>query len=247
MNLTHIFQRLGMSKNASHVYSHLSQNPDQSPTQIMRDTAMHRPTVYRALRELEQANLLQTTAHGKRSHYSVHGSDHIKKLLLSDITHADKTLKKQKDAADKSIAHNSLKKSLHTYTGDEAVRAVFQDVLDQCKTNETFYRYVSEDNPTLVNSLLPENYHHIRDKKKKLERLVISNTSSAETKRARLERFIKTIDSDGAVFDQNFVQLIYADRIAFIDLTRMESFIIVNASLAAFQKVIFLQLYKKLH
>lgn len=89
----------------------------------------------------------------------------------------------------------------------------------------------------------------LADEKKRdaeLERMVISNPVSGKRKNPRLERFIKFILPENDLFIQNIIELIYEDRVAFIDLNKEEGLVIENASLADFQKVIFRQLYKKL-
>jgi len=61
-----------------------------------------------------------------------------------------------------------------------------------------------------------------------------------------LERFIKYIGSENESFHQNAIQLIYGDRIGFVDLNTHQAFIIENKTLAAFQKTIFRALYRRL-
>jgi len=54
------------------------------------------------------------------------------------------------------------------------------------------------------------------------------------------------IPSEISLFDQNIIQLVYGDRVSFIDLNTERVLIIENKALADFQKVIFKQLYDKL-
>jgi len=138
-----------------------------------------------------------------------------------------------------------LPQYIRFFSGFSGIRAVFDDVISHTPRGGTFYRYTSERDLASVNRYLSPSYRALRDKRK-LERLVISNPVSAKQKRPRLERFIKYIQSEADLFDQNIIQLVYGSRLAFIDLNSEEAFIIEDPSLAAFQKVIFSQLYKLL-
>ncbi len=134
---------------------------------------------------------------------------------------------------------------MRVFSGPKGIRDVFDDVISHSKKRDTFYRYTSERDLDSVNSYLSKDYRKRRDAKH-LERLVISNPVSAKRKSSRLERFIKYFPKEVSLFDQNIIQLIYGERVAFIDLNKEEAFVIENQALADFQKVIFKQLYKKL-
>ena len=126
------------------------------------------------------------------------------------------------------------------------VRAsVFDDTIAHTPKGQTFYRYTSERDLSRVNRYLSPGYRGARDKKK-LERLVISNARSGAQKRSRLERFIKYMPEGTLQFDQNIIQIVYGKRLAFINLNSEEAFVIEDAALADFQKVIFSQLYRRL-
>jgi len=129
--------------------------------------------------------------------------------------------------------------------GASGIRAAFDDVIAHTPRGDTFYRYTSEKDLAQVNSYLSPDYRARRDAKK-LERLVISNPVSGKQKRSRLERFIRYIPADHSLFDQNIIQIIYGDRLLFIDLDTEKVVIIENKTLAEFQKVIFRQLYNSL-
>jgi hypothetical protein len=161
--------------------------------------------------------------------------------LFNEVTQKVKALVPES----KNKVTETVTSSMKIFYGAKGIQAVFDDVVDHSKKGDTFYRYTSEVDLDKVNSYLSPDYRKKRDAKK-LERLVISNPTSKNKKQPRLERFIKTIPPEVSLFNQNVIQLVYGERIAFIDLNKEECLVIENPALADFQKVIFKQLYKKL-
>ncbi len=239
-NLAHIFKRLGMSKHAWAVYRHLLNQKPLSASRIIAQSGIHRPAAYKALFELLDTKLIQRTAHGKRFLWEASDPERVLELFQTETQLIKNALPKTRQPTPK-FADNPVR----LFHGAIGIRTIFDDVIDHTPKGETFYRYTSEQDLHKVNSYLSPDYRQKRDKKK-LERLVISNPQSGRQKRPRLERFIKTISEDMDVFNQNIIQLIYGNRLAFIDLSTLEGMIIENTALAEFQKVIFKQLYKKL-
>ena len=241
MNSKVVFGRLGFGKNAYKVYSALFKSRGPLLTaHIATKAGLDRPEVYRQLPSLIGRGLIKEIPIGKRKGY----------LALSPRRISEEFLKDAKKVAkfNESLARERVKELpdyMSHFRGASGIRAVFDDVVDRTSKGETFYRYTSEKDLAAVNRYLSPQYRMLRDKKK-LERLVISNPLSGSQKRPRLERFIKYIPPETDLFDHNIIQIIYADSLAFINLTKEDAFIIRDKSLAQFQTIIFKQLYKKL-
>ena len=238
-NQKEIFRKLGFSKHADSVYSTVFEHGPLLAAHIAPLASIYRPALYKALFELLNADLLVRKKKGGRFLWSARRPNHILELFKSEIYKLEKAIPSSSDSEE--IIDNSLK----IFYGKDGIRAVFDDVINHTKKGETFYRYTSERDLDKVNSYLSSNYRMRRDKKR-LERLVISNPLSGKQKRSRLERFIKCIPSEVSIFDQNIIQIMYGDRVAFIDLNTEKALVIENPALADFQKVIFRQLYDKL-
>jgi sugar-specific transcriptional regulator TrmB len=239
-NTKQIFKILGMSKHANEIYETIQKNGPILASHIIAQSKVYRPAAYKALFELLDAGLVTRIKSGKRLLWRSMSSKRILDLLVKDIDHAQKLLPKEKD-----VASNLSSSSMKVQKGRSAIRGVFDDVIEHTKPGGTFYRYTSEKDLASVNSYLSPAYRKKRAAKR-LERLVISNPVSGQQKQPRLERFIKYIGPETDIFAQNIIQLVYGDRVAFIDLNTEETWIIENPALAEFQKVIFRQLYKKL-
>jgi predicted transcriptional regulator len=238
--LSKIFALLGMHKHAAAVYVAIRESSPILAASIAAKIRIYRPAVYRALSELLNAGFISKKKIGGRTYYVPENAQRI----IGAFTHGLEGIAQSVDAlevGDMRMAGSSLR----ILSGFGGVRQTFDDVIEHTKARDTFYRYTSERNLGAVNRYLSPHYRARRDKKR-LERLVISNPTSGSQKRPRLERFIKYIPKDANLFEQNIIQIVYGDRVAFIDLNKEEAVIIENAALADFQKVIFAQLYKRL-
>jgi len=240
MDTKEIFTRLGLPKHADAVYGLLRRKGPMSATIICEAAKLHRPAAYRALASLLARRFVFTTKIGRRKLYHAANSELIAKVF-------SKTSEKVADKMAKQVVADDLykQKEIRFLNGFDGIRAAFDDVISHMKHGGTFYRYTSERDLDAVNRYLSKDYRVLRDKKK-LERMVISNPVSGMRKKPRLERFVKYIPPQADLFDQNIIQIIYGDRLLFIDLNTERVLIIENKALADFQKVIFRQLYVKL-
>jgi sugar-specific transcriptional regulator TrmB len=234
--LVRIFARLGCSKNAAPVYAAAENARGLNATSLARAAGLHRPAAYRGMSELLELGLLKTEMRGKRAFYRAAPRARIEALFAA-VTNEAQALVRRSKAKETSV--------ITVFEGPAGVASVFDDVASSLKRGDTFYRFTSERDLAEVNSYLSPSYRTVRDRKR-LERQVISNPRSGSQKRARLERFIKYLGRDGEAFDENAIELVYGDKIALVDLNSMESMIIKNATLAAFQRTIFKALYKRL-
>lgn len=240
MKLVEVFHRLGLPRHADRVFQILESHGPCSAFVVEHLTHLHRPTVFRALRALVTQTFVAQKKKGKRNVYIAQDRARI----TTAFTHTATAVAKLANHKGENTVHNSLGSILY-FEGAHCVTSVFTDVVEHCKRGETFYRYTSERELDKVNELLPRNYRTRRDAKR-LERLVISNIESGSRKRPRLERFVKYLHEGSEGFRHNAIQLIYGNRLAFIDLNAREAFVIENETLASFQKTIFRSLYTKL-
>lgn len=240
MDIETMFRRAGLPKHSGAVYEFLEQGGPQSMSAIAEGAHIHRPAAYRAVRELEAAKLVARQTVRKRTLVRARSRIHVRALFAAGERELDH-VERQAPASGADLAGSGIS----FYEGRGSIAAVFEDMLVHTKRGETFFRYTSERDLDAVNRLLPADYRTRRDAKR-LERLVISNPESGKRKRNRLERFIKFLGSERESFRQNAIELIYGNRVAFIDLNGPSALIIENATLADFQKTVFLALYRRL-
>lgn len=234
-----VFDRLGFPKHSADVFEALERGGASSVSDVSRAVRVHRPAVYRCLIALENAKLIVRKEFGRRTYYGAESRERISSLfgkVAGSVARMGDSIPEK--------TQNSMG-AVRYFEGAHVIPAIFNDVIEHCGRGETFYRFTSERDLDEVNKKLPTDYRKRRDAKR-LERLVISNPESGKRKRNRLERFIKFLGSQKESFQQNAIELLYGDRVAFIDLSSEKGFIIENKTLAEFQKTIFLALYRRL-
>lgn len=233
--------QLGFRESEQDVYLYLLSHGPSSVSTIARGTRLHRPKTYSALAALEDKGLVVETPKGKLKAYHAEKPEKLRQLVADVAANLEETLPDLEDL----YTEHSTKPSVQMTQGRHAVTAAFSDVVHSLSPGDTFYRYTSEKNLAKVNSYLPAEYRTLRDEKK-LERLVISNVTSGSQKKPRLERFIKYISPKESLFEQNIIELMYGNKVAFIDLSTETVLTIENQAFADFQKTIFKTLYKRL-
>ncbi|MFA5987374.1 MAG: helix-turn-helix domain-containing protein [Candidatus Paceibacterota bacterium] len=236
-----VLKNIGLKESEAKTYLFLMRKSPASIADICRGVSFHRPVAYRALEKLQNMGLVCLSPFKNKKLYAAQDPKNLRELVeeknrgLSEIMPELIGLY-QSDKPKTDVKH---------LVGKQGIAWVFSDIVNSLSRGETFFRYTSEKDLDKVNSYLPTSYRTMRDAKK-LERLVISNPISGKQKRPRLERFIKFIAEDENLFQQNIIELIYGEKIAFIDLNSETTTVITNKNLADFQKVIFKSLYKKL-
>ncbi len=241
MKIDLILERLGLGKNAGKIYRTMYDNGEAMLVlPIAKKTGLARQEVYRNLEKLLKKKFIIVNKEAGRTYYSAASP----RLIYAEFESASTEASTLIDTMAKK-RERLLPAQIRYFKGFNGIRAVFDDAINETPKGQTFYRYTSEQDLQKTNKYLSPTYRVRRDTKK-LERLVISNPLSGQQKRSRLERFIKFIPPEADLFQQNIIQLVYADNLAFINLNAEEAFIIKDPALASFQKVIFKQLYKRL-
>ena len=130
--------------------------------------------------------------------------------------------------------------------GRDGTKRVFDDIVRSLKKGDVFYRYSSNtDGQEKKDKYVPRGYRKMRDEKK-LERQVITNEQTGAQKVAKLDRFIKIMPNDFGPFEHNVTEIIYGDKIAYIDYNSETAMIIESKKIADFQRHLFKMLYKRL-
>lgn len=239
-SITTSLTRLGLSLHAADLYLHLLERGAKTASELTQELKLHRPQVYRALAELQDTQLITIPTSGSQKKYTAESPKKLSRLAQEFADHITEIVPELESRAVKDTPRPLVR----TLEGVRGIRAVFDDVIESSRRGDVFYRYTSELDLDRVNKMLSKDYRIRRDAKK-LERFVISNHLSGDQKKQRLERSIKFVGHTDP-FNQNIIQLIYANKVAMIDLNTEISLIIENERIADFQKSIFKNLYKSL-
>lgn len=236
-----ILRSLGLDKDEIRLYGTLFTDGGMSVVDIARKLSLHRPRVYALLEQLRVRGLIDVHLRGKRQEYIAVSPERLKDIVMRIAEDTEQVLPE----LDRHYRGGKEKPSIATYEGAAGVTAVFRDLVESAARGETFYRYTSEKDLDRTNRYLPRDYRKIRDAKK-LERFVITAPRIGKGKKVRMERAMKFIPPGFDLFDQDIIELLYADKVAFIDLNTETSFIIESKALADFHKKLFRLLYQKL-
>jgi sugar-specific transcriptional regulator TrmB len=239
--LLNLLSRLGLSDTEREVYKYLFQNGKCSVVGIAKALSLHRPHLYRVLELLLDRGLVLTVIEGKRKQFVAAPPERVSDLFADLAQEMDEAL----PVLTREYAKSQETPTITHHEGRSGVTGIFADLVESTKRGETFYRYSSEKDLSHTNTYLPRDYRKKRDEKK-LERFVITAPRIGKGKKVRMERAMKYIPEGFDLFDQDIIELIYAHKVAFIDLNTESGFVIESAPLADFHKKLFRLLYQKL-
>ena len=239
MKLKQRLQALGLNKTEAAVYMDLLMYGVQTVSSIARTSKLHRPAIYGALPSLKDKGLVTERQVGKLVQYAAEPPERLNSLVHSIQAELDDLVPELNQ-----IQHETTP-IVRRFNGKAGVYAVYDDIVQTLKKGEEFYRFNAASHEDLLKTGLPKSYEKMRDEKQ-LERLVISNPDYVKSREPRLEDSLVVVPESFWPFDYNVSQIIYGDKIAFIDYTLPIATIITNPTLARFQKDIFMMLYKQL-
>ncbi len=242
MDKQRILEKIGLNKHESSIYLALLELGPSHIAQISEKSSIHRPLIYKALPSLIDRKLVTQTKRGKRTIFMAEPPNRLETLfddLKIDFFEILPDLEDQ-------YSNNELKPRVRFLEGRDGTKRIFDDIVRSLKKGDVFYRYSSNrDGQEKKDKYVPRGYRKMRDEKK-LERQVITNESTAQHKIAKLDRFVKIMPNDFGSFDHNVTEIVYGDKIAFIDYNSETAMIIESKRIADFQQHIFKMLYKKL-
>jgi sugar-specific transcriptional regulator TrmB len=208
---------------------------------IVSKSNLHRPYAYKTIESLIEKGIVKHSSLKAKKLYVALSPAKVKLLLEEKKDEVVSNL----DALEELYIAPHLETTVTTFQGKKGVTAIFADLVNSQKKGDIFYRYTSEKDTAFTDTFLPKDYRVIRDKKG-LERFVISSMKVAEGKQKRLERATKVVPKSESLFAQDCIQLIYGNKVAFINIAKVQGIIIDDENLAAFQREIFKLLYKRL-
>ncbi|MBI5654113.1 MarR family transcriptional regulator [Candidatus Uhrbacteria bacterium] len=232
---------LGLSREESSAYLALLEHGPANVSDISRRTKLHRPAVYQVLPNLVEKGLVSLVPHGKQKWFAAEPPDKLSGLLETARTEFEKVL----PDLERAFAVNAKKPVVKSLDGIQGMRFVYEDLLRTLKRGDTFYRYSAQHEFAEGERYLPPQYRERRDAKG-LQRFVITSSSVMKKKKPRLERAIKVVPPKYGLFDFGITQLVYGDKLAFIDYNTDTATIIENPVIAKFQATLFKILFDQL-
>lgn len=240
-NLIASLTKVGLDKHDVSTYISLLEKGPANVSELAARTALHRPTIYKALHSLEKIGLVSIMPKKKSKKYLAESP--VK--LTRYVTNVEEEIGKVIPDLLALYEKRGEKPEVRFLSGKTGIQTVYNDIIETVPRSGVFYRYSSPKDTQKGNDNLPPAYRERRDAKK-LERFVITSEGAAKGKKPRLERSIKTLPKDSGLFDYDITQIIYGDKVAIIDDNTETVIIIENNLIAEFQKKLFKILYSKL-
>ncbi|MFA4937216.1 MAG: helix-turn-helix domain-containing protein [Patescibacteria group bacterium] len=244
MKLITILQKIGLSETEARVYMAILELGAGTVATIANTSALYRPTVYKALPILIERNIISRSRVGKRIVYVAEKPIVLKSLLEG--------LRKEFDGALPNLLqlYASAKKRpvIRFFDGQEGIRHVYTDLLDTVKKGDIIYRYESPTDYKKNKEYYPQLYMQIAGKKLRsdIEKFVITNKVTHDARSKQLERYSKYVPPSKDLFEYNITQLIYGNKVAFIDYDTETASIIESSKFFQFQRQIFKLLFDAL-
>ena len=240
MNISKLFHQLGLAKHESAVYLALLEGGTDTIAGIAQKAKIDRPLVYRVIPDLLEKGLVGKAPKGKRMYFTARSPEKLKQLHDEIGVTLDASL----PLLSKKFITAANRPKVSYFEGRDGIIAVYEDILNTLPMGGIFYRYSSSSNER-KKIYVPKNYGARRDAKK-IERYVITNKMSAEKKKGKLDLAVKALPHGTDLFEYNITQLIYSDKIAFVDYNSETAIIIENGTIAKFQEKLFKLFYQRL-
>lgn len=239
MQITELLRRVGLGKNEADMYLALLETGPATISDISKRTGLHRPIVYKHLPVLQEQGLVTVSRKGERNLFVAEPPDRLERLL-DDVRGQ---LQIVLPGLTESFHARGKRPTVKTLEGKKGIKFVFEDLVRTLRRGDTFYRYSSASKSR--EEYLPSTYRAARDAKQ-LERFVITSQARASEKGPRMERAIKVFPKEYGLFDFDVTQVVYGNKVAFIDYGTETATIIENPVFAAYQTALFRALYDRL-
>lgn len=248
MKGSELLKYVGLDEKESKVYLTLLDLGPSNMSAIAKKTGIYRPILYKLIPTLEARGVISRVIKKKRHLYAAESPEKLKELF--DV--ASKTL----DGAMPDLMRMYLPKGkqpvIKFFEGQSGIALAFEDFATSLKPGSSYCRYSSIKKlyPRSSN-YLPRNYNALMKTKSKYAKgFIISNEILAKGRDDRggtsKNQEWKTIPSSLDTFGHGITQIIYENKVAFIDYNSNSAFIIENKESAAFQKSIFKILWDRL-
>lgn len=234
--------KLGLTPIESMLYEALVSKGALSVSGLAEISGLYRPQVYKYIPELIAKGLVKESRHGRRTVYIAESPRQLEKLvdnLKTEIHH-------QLPHMLQLYATSENRPMISYFEGERGIRHIYKDLVATCKKGDIFYRYESPRNYHAVRKYLPQEYYDRFRDNAEVDRLIITNEMTKQQKKDRLGRIIKVIPPKYDLFDYDISQLIYGDKVAFIDFRSETVSLIESPVFAEFQRKIFKLLFDKL-
>ncbi|NTW22589.1 hypothetical protein HGA34_03550 [Candidatus Falkowbacteria bacterium] len=244
MKISALLTRLGLTEDETKVYLALLRTGKLNISELSKVTGLYRPMVYKLLPRLYGMQLVAYQKVGKRTYYVAENPAQLKLLVdkLSD------DLEMVSEELFQTYRNGKQRPVIKNFEGKEGIRRVYDEMMSLCKKGDIIYRYESPKNYQKNKEYYPRLYLNkaAGARESIIEKFVITNEKTHMLRHKRLERYSKYVPASFDPFEYDITQLIYKNRVVFIDYKREAANVIESTRYAEFQKRLFKLLFDKI-
>ncbi len=238
MKNTNFLNKLGLNKYQVAIYLSLIERGAMTVAGIAKASGLYRPVVYKSLPSLENIGLIGIVNKGKQKHYVAQSPEHLRQLVQDINSELEQSLPE----LERDFAIQGQQPIVKFFYGKKGISLIFRDLVTSLPRESVYYRFTSNKDLEQVVKYLPRGYKETRDRKL-LDRFVINNETAAKQEKTKLGREVKTIPEELDAFDYDINQIIYGNKVAFLDFNSDTAILIENKKIADLQRAIFKMLY----
>lgn len=236
-----LLERLGLRNPLSQIYLSLLGRDGVTVGELARISGIYRPSIYKALPLLLGKELISKSRRGKRIVYFAETPE----FLSHEIENMQTEFSESLPELLARFSSGKRKPAIRFFEGKNGIAHAYEELLVGAKKDDVIYRYESPKDHYLMKKYYPKLYWEKATGPKSLvQKYVITNEKTHKLRHQNLNRYSKMIPASYDGFDYDMSQLIFRNKVVFIDFQSETASIIENKAFAEFQKKIFKLLFK---
>ncbi len=233
---------IGLSAYQVKIYLALLDLGTANISELVRATQLHRPIVYQQLELLLEKQLVSFSPKKRGKIYYAESPERLQLHVDAMTKQFQELLPELKE----KYVGKTRQPKMRYFSGEDVVTVIYSDVLETLKKGEVFYRYESPKDYKKFDEWLPPEYFERICKRKEIEKFVITNEKTFQTKKKVMEKVERHVPAKFDPFLYDITQIIYGEKVAFIDFESKTAWIIENQRFALFQRQLFRLLFQSL-
>lgn len=247
MHQIELLTKMGLPQAAANIYLALLKNSPATIASLAQHSGEYRPTVYKHLPLLLEKGLISKSLRGKRLVYIAESPERLE-TVMEDFNEKFRSVLPDLLSMQAKGTHRPI---IRFFEGREGVGRVYEELLKGAKKNDIIYRYESPKDYKKMAKYYPKLYWQLASRQSpsghsEIQKFVITNQRTQNLRTPRLERYSKAVPPKYDLFEYDITELIFGDKVAFIDYTTETASIIENPIFAKFQRQIFKLLFDRL-
>ncbi len=240
-----VLKYVGLNEREAKIYSALLYLGPSNISDIAKKTGIYRPTLYATLPVLVERGIISVVLKKKRKLYTAESPEKLKQLFEVAAKAFDDAL----PVLMRAYTPKGKRPTIKSFSGKRGIALVFNDFAASLKAGDSYYRYSAMKKPVgrAAGYLSREYYPLIKKKSRSTTGFIIANKGVRDlSETPNPMKYRKLIPEGVDIFEYNIKQMIYGDKVAFVDYNSDTAFIVESKKLADFQKSIFRLLWDRL-